>query len=111
MFQNSHHLAVHGGIFTNVMHGNSMRRGIDILFENTSPGAVHNSAERFDPLKCHECTRKVVLKKLMDWVRDPLKSRKILWLYGPAGAGKSAIARRIAELAQVKDLAAGVEVS
>jgi hypothetical protein len=34
----------------------------------------------------------------MDWVKDADKVALILWLYGPAGAGKSAIAQTIAEL-------------
>ena len=34
----------------------------------------------------------------MDWVQDSNKVALFLWLYGPAGAGKSAIARTIAEL-------------
>jgi hypothetical protein len=34
----------------------------------------------------------------MDWVRDADKVALILWLYGPAGAGKSAITQTIAEL-------------
>lgn len=35
----------------------------------------------------------------MNWVNDPDPSQRILWLYGPAGAGKSAIAQTVAELA------------
>lgn len=36
----------------------------------------------------------------MDWIKDPSSCEPILWLYGPAGAGKSAIAQTIAELAE-----------
>jgi hypothetical protein len=63
-----------------------------------APGAFHNSDERYDPPKCHPHTRRAVLKKIMDWVKDPNKVALFLWLYGPAGAGKSAIAQTIAEL-------------
>ena len=34
----------------------------------------------------------------MRWVQDLTQSKDVLWLYGPAGAGKSAIAQTIAEL-------------
>ena len=63
-----------------------------------APGAFHNSDERYDPPKCHPHTRRAVLKKIMDWVKDVNKVALFLWLYGPAGAGKSAIAQTIAEL-------------
>ena len=71
---------------------------MEILQQHIAPGAFHNSAERYDALKCHPHTRRAVLKKIMDWVKDANKVELILWLYGPAGAGKSAIAQTIAEL-------------
>ena len=75
-----------------------------------APGAFHNSAERYDPPKCHPKTREAVLKALMDWVHglEELDRRcYFMWLYGPAGAGKSAIAQTIAELCyELKLLAA-----
>ena len=69
-----------------------------ILQQHIAPGAFHNSEERYDPPKCHPRTRRAVLKKIEDWVKDAEKVALILWLYGPAGAGKSAIAQTIAEL-------------
>jgi len=71
---------------------------MELLHQHIAPGAFHNSDERYDPPKCHPHTRKAVLKKIMDWVKDPNKVALFLWLYGPAGAGKSAIAQTIAEL-------------
>jgi hypothetical protein len=73
---------------------------MELLHQHIAPGAFHNSDERYDPPKCHPHTRKAVLKKIMDWVKDPNKLALFLWLYGPAGAGKSAIAQTIAELLQ-----------
>ncbi|KAF8961812.1 hypothetical protein BDZ97DRAFT_1663668, partial [Flammula alnicola] len=60
-------------------------------------GAFHNSDERFDPPKCHPGTRVAVIKRIMDWVESLEISYPMLWLHGPAGAGKSAIAQMIAE--------------
>ncbi|KAF9470575.1 hypothetical protein BDN70DRAFT_781615, partial [Pholiota conissans] len=61
--------------------------------------AMHDSSTRFDPPKCHPNTRVAVLEYLTGWIfgrNDP--EALILWLYGPAGAGKSAILQTIAEL-------------
>ena len=79
------------------------------LLEVIAPGAFHNSAERYDPPKCHPNTRKAILKMIMDWVQGLEDSEKrcfFLWLYGPAGAGKSAIAQTIAELCSESKLLA-----
>jgi hypothetical protein len=77
-----------------------------LLRQYMAPGAFHNSEERYDPPKCHPHTRRAVLKKILDWVKDPNKVALILWLYGPAGAGKSAIAQTIAELLEEAGLLA-----
>ncbi|KDR66257.1 hypothetical protein GALMADRAFT_18933, partial [Galerina marginata CBS 339.88] len=72
---------------------------MDILLEAVSPGAFHNSGERFDPPTCYPNTRVAVLKKVMDWIIGTFGWEEyIMWLYGPAGAGKSAIAQTIAEM-------------
>ena len=65
-------------------------------------GAFHNSAERFDPPKCYPNTRKAILEKIEAWVKERPENgdRLVLWMYGPAGAGKSAIAQSIAELCE-----------
>jgi len=68
------------------------------LLEKIVPGAFHNSAERYDPPKCHPHTREAVLKRIMQWVDDPANEAQIMWMFGPAGAGKSAIAQSIAEM-------------
>ena len=79
---------------------------MELLQQHIAPGAFHNSDERYDPPKCHPHTRRAVLKKIMDWVKDANKVALILWLYGPAGAGKSAIAQTIAELLEEAGLLA-----
>ena len=79
---------------------------MEFLQQHIAPGAFHNSDERYDPPKCHPHTRRAVLKKIMDWVKDPNKVALLLWLYGPAGAGKSAIAQTIAELLEEAGLLA-----
>ena len=69
-----------------------------LLEQHIAAGAFYDSAERYDPPKCHPHTRRAVLRKIKNWVKDANKVALFLWLYGPAGAGKSAIAQTIAEL-------------
>jgi len=55
---------------------------------------------------CHPQTREKVLKIITDWVNDPHARQPIVWLNGPAGAGKSAIAQTIAGRCSGEQLAA-----
>ena len=68
------------------------------FLESIVPGAFHNSAERYDSPKCHPHTREAILTKIMLWVDDPVNEAQIMWMFGLAGAGKSAIAQSIAEM-------------
>ncbi|KAF9035954.1 hypothetical protein BJ165DRAFT_642284 [Panaeolus papilionaceus] len=80
-------------------------RAIEILYEHSSPGAAYNSKDRFDPPKCHLNTRTGLRNTTLNWVKNG-RSR-ILWLYGSAGAGKSAVAQTLAiELRAASNLAA-----
>ncbi|KAF8990376.1 hypothetical protein BDQ17DRAFT_1433824 [Cyathus striatus] len=71
--------------------------GFMILVNEARPGAGHESAERADPLKCHSETRKKYIDEIMEWIDSPNEDKQIMWLNGPAGAGKSAIFQTIAE--------------
>ncbi|PPQ86431.1 hypothetical protein CVT25_008089 [Psilocybe cyanescens] len=103
MFEHSNNILIHGGTFTEHHHAQSSE-AIKRLLEASSLGALHNSGERFDPPKCHPNTRTAVLQKLMDWfIGVFLWNKFMLWLYGPAGAGKSAIAQTFAELCAAKN--------
>ncbi|TEB27804.1 hypothetical protein FA13DRAFT_1776324 [Coprinellus micaceus] len=73
----------------------------DRLLSRVAHGAVHDSAERgpYAP-KCHPKTRTAVQKDIMGWIRcgeQDETPRRILWLSGPAGSGKTAIAGTIAD--------------
>jgi hypothetical protein len=78
--------------------------GLDILREHVAVGAFHNSAERFnfDAPKCYPRTREAIIAKIEAWVKERPENggRLVFWMYGPAGAGKSAIAQSIAELCE-----------
>jgi len=72
-----------------------------ILHRATATAAFHNSDKRFDLPKCHPNTRLAVLSEIMKWVKwEGDLTSFIMWVYGPAGAGKSAIAQTIAEMCE-----------
>ena len=77
--------------------------------EWVATSAFHDSEELYDAPKCHPDTRLAVLDEIMQWVGESESARDefILWLFGPAGAGKSAIAKKIAEIAASKGLLIG----
>ncbi|KAF8962423.1 hypothetical protein BDZ97DRAFT_1627024, partial [Flammula alnicola] len=68
--------------------------------------AFHNSEQHVDPPKCHPNTRLAVLQEIMEWIQHSEdRDAWIMWLNGAAGAGKSAIARSIAEMCEQAKLA------
>ena len=76
-----------------------MQEEFKILRKAAAPDAFHNSGHQFDVPRCHENTRVAVLEKIGDWTNLLINiSAFIMWLYGAAGAGKSAIARTMAEI-------------
>lgn len=75
----------------------SWSTGFEILHANIATGAFHDFGERFDPPKCHPKTRVAVRAEIMQWIEDKVELERVLWLYGSAGAGKSAIGQSIAE--------------
>jgi len=67
------------------------------IADRVSMGASYISQERDPPPRCLPGTRSEVLEKIDTWVKAGVESTRILWLQGPAGAGKSAIAQTVAE--------------
>ncbi|KAF9472266.1 hypothetical protein BDN70DRAFT_868545, partial [Pholiota conissans] len=98
MFPNVRNMVINGGDFAYTT-AHRTATAFEKLQNASAMGAMHDSSARFDPPKCHPNTRVAVLEYLMGWIfgrNDP--EALILWLYGPAGAGKSAILQTIAEL-------------
>ena len=58
---------------------------------------IYDSAERYPPPNCHPDTRKAIQKIILDWIHSESLESSFFWLYGPAGAGKTAILQAIAE--------------
>jgi len=69
--------------------------------------ALVDASHRYDPPRCAEATRREIIQKVEDWIRhDSLHSEppsSIFWLYGGAGAGKSALAQTLAEKFKINE--------
>ncbi|KAF8988220.1 hypothetical protein BDQ17DRAFT_1224098, partial [Cyathus striatus] len=69
-------------------------------------GATHDSGDQYDAPKCHPDTRTQLLYDVNEWIKQPSKVTGIMYLHGPAGAGKSCIARSACQEASSGFLAA-----
>jgi hypothetical protein len=70
---------------------------IKLLLPFICEGALVDSSDRVPPPRCHEGTREKIQNLLIQWLESQLRPWKIIWLYGPAGTGKSAVAQTFAE--------------
>ena len=75
--------------------------------ENYVSSATHDNNDTLDAPKCHPSTRVTFLGRLSNWVKDAESSASVTWLHGPAGAGKSTIARSLAEILYNEGLLGG----
>ncbi|RXW18852.1 hypothetical protein EST38_g7013 [Candolleomyces aberdarensis] len=98
----------------NVTNVSSSSWGVGPLKELESriaAGAIHDSAERCDAPKCHPETRVAVQDDLYGWIidrdGDSEHPKKIKWVTGPAGTGKTAVMGSLSERCK----AAGVLVA
>ncbi|TEB31358.1 hypothetical protein FA13DRAFT_363031 [Coprinellus micaceus] len=85
-------------------------RAFKDLQDNMASEAIHNSDERCDAPKCHPETRTAVQEEILSWITrgdDDTEPKKILWVTGPAGSGKTAIAGSIAEICEDRGILAG----
>ncbi|KAJ7469898.1 hypothetical protein B0H11DRAFT_1812970 [Mycena galericulata] len=104
MFSNSTGFRIDGGTFYNVsgdnVHHDRGDPGMAILHRAATLDALYNSAESFPQPRCHPETRTKILDNLYRWATGAFGNGSILWLYGPAGAGKSAIMQTLSRRLQ-----------
>lgn len=67
------------------------------LLRETIPGAASDSSARDPPPRCHPGTRLSILKRCLDFIATCNGTKKIRWVVGAAGVGKSAIMQNVAE--------------
>ncbi|KAF8325487.1 hypothetical protein F5887DRAFT_1145936 [Amanita rubescens] len=106
LFSGSHHFQINNCHLNDFSRYAEKGTCLEYLQKYISEGALHDSMARFPPPRCHPQTREKVLKIITDWVKNPHARQRIIWLNGPAGAGKSAIAQTIAGRCSGEQLAA-----
>ncbi|KAF8991592.1 hypothetical protein BDQ17DRAFT_1546811 [Cyathus striatus] len=72
-------------------------KGFALLKNQACLRASHKFSGKYDAPKCHPETRIAVINDIINWARSDNWDQPILWMHGPAGAGKSSIARTVAE--------------
>ncbi|KAF5365155.1 hypothetical protein D9757_011757 [Collybiopsis confluens] len=99
MLNKAHDFSISGGVFYSA-GGNIIideaEKGLQILHRYCSTSASYSSGARYPPPLCYPGTRESMLRDLKHWSKSTDGS-KVRWLYGPAGAGKSAIAQTFAQ--------------
>ncbi|KAF7782961.1 hypothetical protein Agabi119p4_2337 [Agaricus bisporus var. burnettii] len=102
---NPHHFVVRDSMLvdnsTNIIHhkvDHKAEKAKKQLSKHMIRGAAHDSSARDPPPKCHPGTRIKIHERIMAWFYDEIKHDLLLWIYGPAGVGKSAIVQTLAEV-------------
>jgi hypothetical protein len=69
---------------------------------------MHDSEERYPPPLCHPGTREVVICRIEGWYgfEKPPKKR-IMWVHGPAGYGKTAVAGTVSKKMEARTMDLG----
>ncbi|KAF9463708.1 hypothetical protein BDZ94DRAFT_598692 [Collybia nuda] len=89
-------------LISNEKRGQSIGNGFQMLLDASSMDATFDSQARNPPPQCHPSTRKDLLDFISNWVEAG--DENILFLDGPAGAGKTAITQTVAEICAKKRL-------
>ncbi|KAJ6490925.1 hypothetical protein C8R45DRAFT_901303 [Mycena sanguinolenta] len=111
MFSNTSHVQITGGHFITVGRDFNFD-SLHILHRAIAGDAFHDSAERYPQPQCHPDTRTKLLEVLSEWAHEDDEennqpSSRILWLHGPAGSGKSAVAQSLCQKLKEEDRLAG----
>ncbi|TEB19332.1 hypothetical protein FA13DRAFT_379556 [Coprinellus micaceus] len=109
-FQGASNCPIQNLHLTNPGHSRGLDEAFKHLCDKIAANAAHNSAERHDAPKCHEDTRKAVQEEIHGWINDgddDTEPMKILYLTGPAGTGKTAIAGSVSDTCDEEGLLAG----
>jgi len=74
-------------------------KGLDRLLGHSMQDAFYNSASRWPHPRCHYDSRQELRTTITDWGtgRSSDIPQQLLWMHGPFGVGKSAIAQSCAE--------------
>ncbi|KAK7045933.1 hypothetical protein VNI00_006928 [Paramarasmius palmivorus] len=95
-------ISVQGARFFNITGDQHIRYGntdvLDTLREVIgNVGASYNSSNRHPPPRCDPGSREDVLSIIRQSIDSPTSEDRLVWLHGPPGIGKTAIAQTFAE--------------
>ncbi|KAF5318703.1 hypothetical protein D9619_011001 [Psilocybe cf. subviscida] len=111
MFKGASRVSISGGTFnitSNDQKTFMANTALKDLGLAASHNAFHDSVARYDAPKCHPNTRIAVLNMIEHWIHGLADVQSpLLWLYGGAGAAKSAIVQSIAERCIPQDIVLG----
>ncbi|KAF5347979.1 hypothetical protein D9756_010175 [Leucocoprinus leucothites] len=97
-FSGAHHLIFHNPIMNAGGRPEIEREMLKLLKKKAMVDGTYDSAARhYTVPQCHPDTRVPLRERLIKWLLDTDREESLLWLYGPAGVGKSAIAQNIME--------------
>ncbi|KAF8914413.1 hypothetical protein CPB84DRAFT_1841119 [Gymnopilus junonius] len=82
----------------NNIHNHGLGPVFDRICSYVAANAYHNSGEVSAQPKCHPGTRVAILDHIISWATALTYTYPILWVHGPAGVGKSAVMRTIAQM-------------
>ncbi|KAJ7474297.1 hypothetical protein FB451DRAFT_1133691, partial [Mycena latifolia] len=78
-----------------------MKVGVNLLHRSVALEALYDSADGFPQPQIHPATRQKLLDELWEMAMEPLASlssgSEIVWVNGPAGAGKSAVMQTLCQ--------------
>jgi hypothetical protein len=67
------------------------------LLKESIPGAASDSSARYPPPRCHPGTRLAILERCLHFIANCNGEKKMRWVFGAAGVGKSAVMQNVAE--------------
>lgn len=73
---------------------------MELLKKRGISEAEVDSAARHPPPRCHMETRRALRQRITAWIEGVQRDWAMLWILGPAGVGKSAVAQTTAEYCQ-----------
>jgi hypothetical protein len=72
------------------------------LLKETIPGAAADSSARDPPPRCHPGTRLAILERCIYFIAHCNGAKKMRWVVGAAGVGKSAVMQSVADSPELK---------
>ncbi|XP_006459710.1 hypothetical protein AGABI2DRAFT_116669 [Agaricus bisporus var. bisporus H97] len=115
-FANAQGVTINGGQFIDagdinevkINYFNTVISSRQAVFELLEPytclDATKDSSARYPPPRCHPDTRLKIRERLMRWLVYEYDERKMLWVRGSAGTGKSAVAQSFADSCEEKEI-------